>query len=208
MKRILLCFFFLFAGVSTYAQIKTVFLDAKDQLTPDSTLAATYGVLGKVSGDSLYTFKKFDFEGILLASGSFRDDHMEIPVGKFVYYGWITPENNNRNDSFEINGRERFVELVGSYEDGRRNGRWITFYPDGKMKQIITFSQGIIHGPYLAFDIDGKQQVSGLYQSGKKEGTWTLNDGKQENEYVNDQLVSTLRGKKLREKQAERKKIN
>jgi hypothetical protein len=208
MKRILICFFFLLAGISADAQVKTVFLDAKDEFTPDSALAVTYGVLGKITGDSVYTFKKFDFSGVLLASGSFRDDQMEIPVGKFVYYGWITPENNNRNDGFEINGRERFVELVGTYENGRRTGRWITFYPDGKMKQIITFSQGIIHGPYMAFGSDGKQQVSGLYRSGKKEGTWILDDGKQENEYVNDQLVSTLRGKKLREKQEERKKIN
>ncbi|MBB5634681.1 hypothetical protein HDF26_002645 [Pedobacter cryoconitis] len=208
MKRILVCFFFLFAGLSSHAQIKTVFLDAKDQLTPDSTLAVTYGVLGKLSGDSLYTFKKFDFSGVLLASGSFRDDDMEIPVGKFVYYNWITPENNNRNDGFEINGRERYVELVGSYENGRRNGRWITFYPDGKMKQIVTFSEGIIHGSYMSFDSAGQQEVSGLYKSGKKEGTWTLDGGRQENEYVDDKLVSTLKGKKLREKQAESKKAD
>ncbi|PIG96737.1 hypothetical protein CS542_08150 [Pedobacter sp. IW39] len=63
---------------------------------------------------------------------------MEVP-GKFVYYSWITPENNNRNDGFEINGKERYIELIGSYQNGRRDGCWITFYPDGSMKQIITF---------------------------------------------------------------------
>ncbi|QNK61419.1 hypothetical protein H7F33_12685 [Pedobacter sp. PAMC26386] len=208
MKRILLCFFFLFAGTSTYAQVKTVFLDEKDQITPDSTLAVTYGVLGKISGDTVYTFKKFDFSGVLLASGSFRDDDMEVPQGKFVYYSWITPDNNYTNNGFEINGKERFVELVGTYENGRRNGRWISFYPDGKMKQIITFYQGMIHGPYQAFDSTGQVQVEGVYKSGKKEGTWTLDGGKQENEYVNDKLVSSMKGKKLREKQAERKKVN
>ncbi|KIO75516.1 hypothetical protein TH53_20380 [Pedobacter lusitanus] len=208
MKRILVCFFFLFTGINVDAQIKTVLLDAKDQFTADSTLAVTYGVFGKISGDSLYTFKKFDFSGVLLASGSFRDDQMQIPQGKFIYYEWITPENNNSNDGFEIKGKERFVELIGSYEDGKRSGRWITFYPDGKMKQIITFSQGIIHGPYMAFDQDGREQVSGLYKSGKKEGTWILNGGKQENQYADDKLISTLRGKKLREKRAESKKTN
>lgn len=208
MKRILVCFLLLFGGLSSYAQIKTILLDGKDQLTPDSTQAVTYAVLGKITGDTVYTFKKYDFSGVLLASGSFMDDHMEIPVGKFVYYNWITPENNNRNDGFEINGKERYIELIGSYQNGRRNGRWISFYPDGKMKQIITFSQGIIHGPFKAFDSRGEEQVSGVYINGKKEGTWTLNGGKQENEYVNDQLVSTLKGKKLREKQAERTKTN
>lgn len=208
MKRILVCFLLLFAGLSSDAQIKTILLDGKDQLTLDSTQAVTYAVLGKITGDTVYTFKKYDFSGVLLASGSFRDDNMEVPVGKFVYYNWITPENNNRNDGFEINGKERYIELIGAYRNGRRDGRWISFYPDGKMKQIITFAQGIIHGSYKAFDSRGEEQLSGIYTNGKKEGTWTLNGGKQENEYVNDQLVSTLKGKKLREKQAERARTN
>jgi len=201
MKRIIVCFFFLLAGLYSQAQIKTVLLDSKDQLTLDSALAVTYGVFGKIEGDSVYTFKKYDFTGVLLASGSFQDDKMEVPQGKFVYYSWITPENNTTNSGFEINGKERFIELTGSYIDGKRSGRWITFYPDGTIKQVVTFSQGIIHGPYQAFDADGKVQVAGIYKSGKKEGTWILNGGKQENEYVDDKLISTLKGKKLREKQ-------
>jgi len=212
MKRIVVLFFLLVTSSFTYSQVKTVMFDSKDQVTQDSSLAATYAVYGRLAGDSVYTFKKFDFDGVLLTSGSFKDDSLQVPHGKFTYYNWITPENNPvstySSSAFEINGKERFIEVTGNFEDGKRTGRWITFYPDGKMKQIITFSQGVIHGGYQSFAHSGKVLVSGLYSSGKRTGTWVLDGGKQENEYVNDQLISSLRGKKLREKQQQRKNVN
>lgn len=208
MKRVVLCFFFLMGGISAYSQVKTVLLDDKDKLTADSSLAITYAVFGKLENDSVYTFKKFDFTGVLLTSGSFKDDSLLVPHGKFVYYNWITPQNNYTNDGYEINGKERFIEVTGSYKNGARTGRWISFYPDGRIKQVITFSNGVIHGAYQAYNPDGKLQMQGLYVGGKKNGTWTLDSGKQENEYVNDELISSLRGKKLRDKQAQRQKAN
>jgi antitoxin component YwqK of YwqJK toxin-antitoxin module len=212
MKRIVVLFFLLLTSLFTYSQVKTVMFDSKEQVTQDSSLAATYAVYGKLAGDSVYTFKKFDFDGILLTSGSFKDDSLQVPHGQFIYYNWITPENNPvstyGNSGFEINGKERYIEVRGSFKDGKRTGRWITFYPDGKMKQILTFTQGILHGGYQSFDHSGKVLVSGLYSSGKRNGIWTLDGGKQENEYVNDQLISSLRGKQLREKQEQRKNTN
>lgn len=208
MKRVVFCFLFLIAGLNAFSQVKTVFLDKDDHVTPDSALAITYAVYGKLEGDSVYTFKKLDFSGVLLTTGTFKDDSLAVPHGKFVYYNWITPRNNYTNDGFEINGKERFVEVTGNYKDGLRSGRWISFYPDGKMKQIITFSQGVVHGAYQAFNPDGSLNISGIYVAGKKNGTWTLDNGKQENEYVNDELISSLKGKQLREKQAARQKTN
>ncbi|HEY0177609.1 MAG TPA: hypothetical protein VGC08_14600, partial [Pedobacter sp.] len=146
--------------------------------------------------------------GILLTSGTFKDDSLKVPHGQFVYYDWITPANNTANQSFEINGKERFIAVTGKYLDGKRNGRWISYYPDGKMKEIVTYYQDIIHGPYQFFDMNGKIEIQGLYVAGKKSGTWMMKGGKQENEYVNDQLISSLSGKKLRDKQAQRKNVN
>lgn len=208
MKRIIICFFFLFAGLNTYSQVKSILLDRKDQVTQDSTLAASYAVFGKISGDSVYTFKKFDFEGVLLASGTFKDDSLQIPHGKFTYYAWITPENNTITYGYDIKGKERYISLTGSFIDGKLSGRWISFYPEGSMKQVVTYYQGIMHGAFQAFDHKGKVLASGLYISGKKNGAWMLDGGKQENVYDHDKLISSLRGKKLRDKQAESKNIN
>jgi len=209
MKRIILFFLLLTTGyINSFGQVKSVLLNAKDEVTLDSAAARGYAVFGKIAGDSVYTFKKFDFDGILLASGSFLDDSLQVPHGKFTYYSWITPENNPVTMEYTIKGKERFIELTGSYRNGQRTGRWISFYPDGKMKQIMTFSQGIAHGAYYFYEPNGKMVVSGLYQAGKKNGTWILNGGKQENEYVNDVLISALKGKKLREKQANDKNVN
>ncbi|SDL73733.1 Antitoxin component YwqK of the YwqJK toxin-antitoxin module [Pedobacter antarcticus] len=202
------CFLVLLSVYSvTYAQVKNVWLNAKDEVIADSAQAVTYAVYGKLSGDSVYTFKKFDFDGILLASGSFRQDSLVEPHGQFIYYNWITPDNNYTNDSFEINGRERFIELVGNYRNGLRQGRWISYYTDKKIKQVITFDRGILHGAYQYFAPNGKLIAQGLYASGKKNGTWILNGGKQEDEYENDKLISSLKGRKLQQKQAERQRI-
>lgn len=201
------CFLLLFLTYTAgFAQVKKVWLNEKDELITDSSEAVTYAVYGKLSGDSLYTFKKFDFDGVLLASGSFRQDNLVEPEGKFIYYNWITPDNNYANDGFEINGRERYVELTGNFRNGLRQGRWISYYTDKKIKQVITFEQGILHGAYRYFAPDGKLIAQGLYASGKKNGTWVLNSGKQENEYLNDELISSLKGKELRQKQVERQR--
>lgn len=208
MKRLFVVFFFLTAGLHTFGQVKSVMFDIKDFITQDSSRAVTYGVYGKLSGDSLYTFKRFDFEGILLSSGSFKDDSLQVPHGKFIYYDWITPDNNPLNMGYEINGKERYIQLTGTFTNGVKTGRWISFYPNGVLKQVITYNQGIVHGAYQYFNTDGKVMVSGLYILGKKSGTWTLNGGKQENEYADDKLISTLKGKKLRDKQAQSKNLN
>lgn len=208
MKKIWFFLILLLCFTGTFAQVKTVLLNDKDEVITDSTEAVGYAVYGKITGDSLYTFKKFDFEGILLSSGFFRQDNLVEPEGQFIYYNWITPENNYTNDGFEINGRERYVELVGHFKNGLRQGRWISYYTDKKIKQVITFEQGILHGAYQYFGPDGKLVAQGLYNSGKKTGTWVLNGGKQENEYLNDELISTLKGKQLQQKKAAQQKLN
>ncbi|SDZ86405.1 toxin-antitoxin system YwqK family antitoxin [Pedobacter hartonius] len=208
MKRILICFLFLFGGLNAYSQVKTILLDVKDRIVTDSTKAISYAVFGKVEGDSVYTFKKFDFDGVLLTSGTFKDDSLQVPHGNFVYYEWITPDNNYQNLSYEINGRARFVALSGKYLDGLRVGKWLSFYADGKVKEMANYIMGALHGLYQLYDNDGKVQISGAYVAGKKNGTWVMKGGKQEDEYAGDKLVSSLTGKKLRDKQAQRKNVN
>lgn len=202
MKRIVCCFFFLFVTCQAFSQVKTLLLNQLDQITSDSSKAASYAVYGKLTGDSVYTFKKFDLDNNLLTSGSFKDDSLHIPHGKFVYYEWIIPPNSGVDPGFAPDGMERFVSLTGSYLDGTLNGRWISFYPGGSVKQVATYVRGILHGGFQYYDLSGKVMISGLYIAGKKSGTWLMRGGKQEDEYVNGQLVSSLSGKKLRAKQA------
>lgn len=202
MKPIIVCLLFLLFGSGAYSQVKTILLDRTDHITTDSTLAAGYAVYGRLSGDSLYTFKKFDNDGVLLTTGTFLDDSLHIPHGKFVYYDWITPQNNNVNEGYDINGKDRYIAVEGKFSKGLKTDRWIVFYPDGKLKEIATYKQGVLHGAYQLYSTNGKLQTSGLFIGGKKSGTWILRGGKQEDEYVNDKLVSSVSGKKLREKQA------
>jgi len=209
MKRIVFCFLLFAGGINnTYSQVKTILLDGRDRIVADSTLAMNYAVFGKVEGDTVYTFKKFDFDGVLLTSGTFKDDSLQIPHGQFVYYDWITPDNNYTNLGYEINGKARYVVLSGKYINGLRVGKWLSFYADGKVKQMATYVKGELNGLYQSYENNGQVQISGLYSGGKKNGTWALRGGKQEDEYVDDKLISSVSGRKLRDKQSQRKNIN
>jgi len=208
MKRMLSCFLFLFFGLNAFSQVRTIFLDAKDRITADSTLAAGFAVFGKLTGDSVYTFKKFDLDNVMLTTGSFKDDSLQVPHGKFVYYAWVPFENTDPGTGYGPNGKSRYIALTGKYLDGHREGRWASFYPDGKIKQLATYVRDVLQGPYQLFENNGKVTISGMYINGMKNGTWVLRGGKQEDEYVNDKLISSLSGKKLRDKQAARKNIN
>jgi hypothetical protein len=209
MKRIIFCFL-LFAGSinNIYSQVKSILLDGRDRIVADSALAVNYAVFGKVEGDTVYTFKKFDFNGVLLTSGTFKDDSLKVPHGNFVYYDWITPDNNYTNLGYEIDGKARYVVLSGKYINGLRVGKWLSFYADGKVKQMANYVQGALNGLYQSYDNSGKVQISGSYVRDKKQGTWILRGGKQEDEYVDDKLISSLSGKKLRDKQAQGKNVN
>ncbi|MET1057442.1 MAG: hypothetical protein ABWY16_19165 [Pedobacter sp.] len=209
MRRLIFCLLLLAGGINNaYSQVKTILLDARDRIVADSALAINYAVFGKVEGDTVYTFKKFDFDGVLLTSGTFKDDSLQVPHGQFVYYDWITPDNNYTNLGYEINGKARYVVLTGRYINGLRFGKWLSFYADGKVKQMANYSQGKLNGLYQSYDNNGKVQISGVYVSDKKNGPWILRGGKQEDEYADDKLISSLTGKKLRDKQAERKNVN
>ena len=205
MMRILICFLFLAGSLTSSAQVKSILLDNKDQIVTDTAMAVAQAVFGKIEGDTVYSFKKFDLDGVLLTSGSFKDDSLHIPHGKFVYYDWVNAGDMYAAENYLIDGKERYIMVSGSFNNGLRFGKWLSFYQNGTVKEVALYAAGTLNGVYQRYTTAGKVDVSGTYISGKKTGTWILRGGKREDEYVDDKLISSLTGKKLREKQAQSK---
>ena len=83
MNKIVIFLLLLFCSFNSYSQVKSVFFDAKDKVTSDSTIATSYAIYGKVSGSDVYVFKKYDLDGYLLVTGAFKDEALKYSPGEF-----------------------------------------------------------------------------------------------------------------------------
>ena len=70
----------------------------------------------------------------------------------------------------------------------------ITYYYDnGSIQQIGSFNtDGLPHGEWTAYNMNGKKLCVGNYKNGLKEGTWyfTLSDKTQAVDYINSKIIS------------------
>ncbi len=66
--------------------------------------------------------------------------------------------------------------LEGIYEDGLREGEWLSWYPDGTIWSKGYFSKGERTGKSWVYHPSGKLYMKGSYENGKKIGTWLVYD--------------------------------
>jgi antitoxin component YwqK of YwqJK toxin-antitoxin module len=52
------------------------------------------------------------------------------------------------------------------------DGRYLVLREDGKLLLEITYRDGLVHGPYVAFWPNGNTATEGQYYEGKQEGLW------------------------------------
>jgi antitoxin component YwqK of YwqJK toxin-antitoxin module len=181
---------------SSFAQVKPIYFKG-DEITTDSTKATSYAVFGKLSTDDLWLIKRYDLYNSLMVTGSFKDVQMKIPHGKFTYYEYVDVFNNANNTFFNFKGRERFTSGSGSFIDGKQNGIWLTFFPDGKVFTSSTFVNGVLHGEFSKYDRKGAMEIGGNYVNGKKDGEWIFASGLHKIVYQLDSVKSSVKDKKL-----------
>jgi hypothetical protein len=178
MKRLLFMLVLVLSTLSGWSQVKTVFYDEEDHVISDSTQAASYAIYGKVTGDSLYTFKKFDADGYVTVTGAFKDDSLKLAQGKFVYYDWVDDVSTLGNTLPSDQAKDRYVYVTGNFQNGKKTGRWYTFYPNGSLKNVVTFVNDVMNGEFKYFNTKGKLETSGTYVNGKKDGEWVSSGGR------------------------------
>lgn len=190
MKKTLITIgFILFITLSLKAQVKTIYYFG-DEIMLDTTLAKDYAtsfaVYGKLNNDSLYVYKRFDIRNNLMNTGSFKDEALKIPHGKFIYYSDVYTFNEMFYSNYPYTGKNIFIAEEGDYEDGLTVGKWIRYFPDGKIMVIVNFNKGLKEGDFIVYDTKGRVETSGKYLNDKKEGQWIFKNGKRKIYYVND----------------------
>lgn len=192
MNKVLVFLLFVLCSFNGFGQVKSVFFDAEDKVTTDSTKAESYAIYGKVTGDSIYIFKKYDLDGYLMVTGSFKDEGLTIPHGKFVYYDWINPYDSFTNHETVARGKERYITLSGNFKNGRREGRWVSYYVNGDVKDVANYKGNLLNGEYKSFEANGNLKESGQFVNNKKEGEWSLKGGLQVVTFKNDKVIATV----------------
>lgn len=206
MRKILILLAMVCFATTGYGQVlKKIYFNGQDQLITDSTQAVAYAIVGKVSGSNAYVLKKYDADGYLMLTGAFLDDSLKVADGKFVFYDWISDLNTLDGTIQVKQGKERFVSITGIYVQGLKQGTWLSYYPDGKAKNIVNFKDDLFDGEFKAFNAKGILVDSGMYIKGKKNGIWLRSSGRTEETYQDDKLINTVQ-KSRKELKAEASK--
>ena len=171
-------------SLAVFGQYKPIYFRGEN-IVADSTIATSYGVYGKLSGEELYAIKVFDLQNNLITTGTYKDERLKIAHGAFVYYKGVSEFNEMNAENFVLkDDKVRFISGKGNFVNGNRSGRWIAFFPDGRIMNVITYVNDVKHGFFGSYTKKGKIIVGGAYYMGEKDGEWLYDNGKVKEYFV------------------------
>jgi antitoxin component YwqK of YwqJK toxin-antitoxin module len=68
------------------------------------------------------------------------------------------------------------LQMEGSLLDGKREGTWKSYFPDGSVWSETTFRAGVTNGPTLTNYSNGRLRYKGQYTDGEASGEWVWYD--------------------------------
>jgi len=72
------------------------------------------------------------------------------------------------------------------------HGEMLSYHPNGVRKELYTYTDGELTGPFVSYGNDGVVVVEGMLLNGRKHGTWSVwydeTQKRQECQYVDDVL--------------------
>ncbi len=179
------------------AQVKPVYFYG-ERVTNDKNKATSYAIYGKLSNEDLWVFKRYDLYDNLMQTGSYQDEILSVPHGKFTFYMDVELFNRINRTAFRLTGKTRFVSQIGTFVAGLEQGVWLHFFPDGNVLNSVNFVNGKMSGEFVQYDKYGKVEVKGSFTDGLKEGEWVLSKKGIIEIYEKDELKSTSKMPKER----------
>jgi len=190
--RLLILLLGCFACLNAFSQAKPIYFDG-NRITSDKNRATSYGVYGKLSGEDLWTLKRYDLYDNLMLSGSYKDEQLTTPHGKFIFYSSIDDYNYQNFTNFKNPSTDRYISQQGQYVDGLEEGRWIDYFPDGRVMGYRTYVKGKLEGEAVFFNYKGRRILVGQFKDGIKTGTWYDLKRKTKEVFENNKLISTVK---------------
>jgi antitoxin component YwqK of YwqJK toxin-antitoxin module len=186
----LLVILFFSTIIQVFAQAKPVYFNG-NRITTDANQATSYGVYGKLSNQELWVLKRYDLYDNLMFSGTYKDDQLTTPHGKFTFYGSIYDYNYENFSNFKNFATDRYIRQTGEFVNGLEEGKWTDYFPDGKVKGYRNFVNGELDGDLAVFSYKGRRLLYGNYKNGLKHGIFYDVKKKLKQVYENDKLISS-----------------
>jgi antitoxin component YwqK of YwqJK toxin-antitoxin module len=113
--------------------------EKKQKITPEFTLHTPGGKVAELWGDSLQTLPKVIYYYKVDTQGNTTDEQ----IGVAEYY----------------QNQQEYV--TGGLKEGKREGKWYAFFPDGSVQTDAFFVNGKEHGAYNLYRENGKPLQKG-----------------------------------------------
>lgn len=115
--------------------------------------------------------------GNLMATGKYIN---QLKDSTWLYYS--EEEGTLASEEFYVNGRMDGVWKIyypdgkvaeeTSYSNDLKEGPWMQYFTDGSVKQKASHSADKLEGAFIVYHLNGKVEVSGTYLNDDKHGTW------------------------------------
>jgi len=173
-----------------FSQAKPIYFNG-NRVTSNADQATSYGVYGKLSGEDLWVLKRFDLYDNLMLSGSYKDEQLTKPHGKFIFYSSIYDYNYENFTNFKNPKTDRYTSQQGEFVDGLEEGKWYDYFPDGAIMGFRTYEKGKLNGEVSFYNHKGRRILHGHYKEGLRDGIWYDLKRKTKEVFENDKLIST-----------------
>lgn len=68
------------------------------------------------------------------------------------------------------------LRSTGALVEGRKEGRWLFYHPNGTIQTDASFAKGRENGPYTVYRENGVPYYAGTYDGGRRVGKWEFYD--------------------------------
>ena len=63
-------------------------------------------------------------------------------------------------------------KIQESFKDGKRDGPWVEYRDNGRIKEKGTYKDGMKDGPWVTYHDNGQLWFKGTVKDGKPDGPW------------------------------------
>jgi len=169
----------LLTTANLYGQIRIQYLKNPGEPTLKEIRANCHFTKTKLS-DSGWIVHQYDMRDTLMMTGTYKDEQMHFPDGKFKYYDFQEPVNeirydymNHKSDMTFVPGKS-YLNSVGFFSNGEKTGIWHLYAPTGKLTVTETYEHDKLNGPYTTHTDSGYVLIRGNYVNDKRNGNWDM----------------------------------
>jgi antitoxin component YwqK of YwqJK toxin-antitoxin module len=143
---------------SSFAQVQRAFITKEGRYSNNPQGAVSYILIRKLDSDSAYSVKQYDMRDTIMISGTYKDELLTVPNGKFIYYykaRFPAKKDLQAQKQQEINIKgidtNNYVQMTGYFLNGKREGVWVTFSSRGVIGQRSTYENDKMNGPFSIY---------------------------------------------------------